>query len=136
LTPAIATITSAGVIHTRRDGLALFLATTEGFVDTISLRVFVTRVARITATPDTASLVAGDSLDLGDARCPFVIHVFDATGHEMQDVPVFLRSSDSRVVMTTSYYYEIIARGLGEAVLTAMADTASTTIALTVKGSD
>lgn len=53
----------------------------------------------------------------------------------MQHVPVSLTSSDSKVVLTTSYCYEIIARGFGEAVLTAMVDTVSTTIKIMVKGS-
>lgn len=133
LTPAIATITSAEVIHTHSDGTALFLATADGFADTIPLLVFVTRVARITATPDSVSLVVGDSLDLDDLRLPFRIRTFDAMGNEMYGVPVRLTSSEPAVVLTSSYLYEIIAKRIGRAVLTARADTASTTIKVTVK---
>ena len=135
LTPAIATISSAGVIHTHGDGFALFLATSAGVADTFSLQVFVTRIARITATPDSVSLVVGDSLDVGDEGAPFHIRAFDASGNEMHDVPVSFTSSDPRVVMKEPYFDEIVAKGVGTAVLTAKSDTASTTILVTVTAS-
>jgi hypothetical protein len=53
----------------------------------------------------------------------------------MHDVPVSFTSSDPRVVMKEPYFDEIVAKGVGTAVLTAKSDTASTTILVTVTAS-
>ena len=132
LTPAIATITSAGMIHTHGDGFALFLATSEGVADTLALQAFVTRVARIAAIPDSVTLVVGDDFDIGYEVSPFVIRVFDSSDNEMHNVPVSFTSSAPGVVTVSPYFDEIIAKSVGTAVLTAKADTASTTILVTV----
>ena len=134
LTPALATLSTTGVIHVRGTGLAEFAASTDGLTDTIALQVFATRIARIIATPDSAGLVVGQQFDTFDPSAPFRLHAIDPFGNEMQGVRFFLRSSKSQVVRVDDYRdeYEVVAAGVGTDVITASADTTSTTVKVTV----
>ena len=76
LTPAIATITPRGVVHAHAAGVAAFLAAGYLLADTLYLRVFGTRVARLTTSPASLQLVVGH-------ETPLSFHAFDALGNEL-----------------------------------------------------
>ena len=133
LTPAIASISASGVIHTRANGTAEFLATTDGLTATISLMSFVTHIARITVNPDSIEMTLGQEFNVGDSSAPVRVRAFDPLGNEMHGVPFLIETHNSGVVAADYVNdYNVWARGVGTAVLTVSADTASTKLTVAV----
>ena len=129
LTPAVATITAAGVIHTHSEGTALFAAMADGFTDTLRLQVFLRRVARVTAIPDSMHLHVGDVL----TTYPFVVHAYDVSGQEMENVPFHYDLSVSGLSFTRNHLPEATRVGRGFIFVTG--DTAITEVGVLVTAS-
>ena len=128
LTPAVATISAAGVIHTHSEGTAFFAAMADGFTDTLRLQVFLRRVARVTAIPDVMHLNVGDVV----MTYPFVVRAYDVSGREMENVPFYYDVTNSGLSETPNRDYLLQARHVGTGVIIVTGDTATASVEVIV----
>jgi uncharacterized protein YjdB len=122
--PAVATVSSLGLVRGVAAGTATITGTSEGQSATAEVQVFVPPVASVTVTPTPASVGIGDSLRLTAALA-------DADGNPITGRPVTWASSNSLLADVSS---SGLVRGLapGEVAITATAEGESGTAALSV----
>ena len=126
LTPDIATITSTGMIHGHKTGIARILATTDDLSAEFPITIDVRRVARIVAIPDSLTLIVGQEVD------SLRFQAFDAHGDLLENRPIFLQTSNQYVVAIDYYLFPPYAAHVGTAYLIATSDTAVVHVPVTV----
>ena len=115
--PDIASVSSTGMIHIQSSGIARIFYESEGVFDSVSIYADVRRVARIAIVPNSVTLVIGQ--DSPGWSC----HLFDASDADLGNRPIAWSSSDTTV--TQPSYCGAIPIGVGTAIITGRADTAS-----------
>jgi hypothetical protein len=116
--PALATISSAGMVHIHGTGTAKLLASTDGFADTISFTVDARRVASMRVTPDTVFVAVGQespslSIALYDSKGDLLPYYWYASGI----------SSNTQIVSWDDYFETAIGVSVGSAEIILKADT-------------
>ncbi|MGH7517847.1 MAG: Ig-like domain-containing protein [Gemmatimonadales bacterium] len=122
--PAVATVSSLGVVRGVAAGTVTITGTSEGQSATAEVRVFVPPVASVTVTPATGSVGIGESLQLTAA-------LEDADGNPITGRPVTWASSNSLLASVSS---SGLVQGLapGDVTITATAEGVSGAAALGV----
>jgi alpha-tubulin suppressor-like RCC1 family protein/uncharacterized protein YjdB len=121
-TPAIATVTSLGVVRGVAAGTATITGTSEGKSATATVTVIVPPVASVTVAPSTATLGLGDSLQLSAT-------VKDAGGNPLTGRAVTWQTSNPLVV-SVSNTGKVRALAAGDATITATSEGKSGTAAI------
>jgi len=121
---AVATVNQSGVVTARSSGSTLIRATSEGVTGTALVEVSVVPVASVQVTPDTATLLAGQSLQL-QAR------TLDAGGDQLSGRTVTWSSDDDDVASVSSTG-KVLALSAGQATITATSEGKSATARITV----
>jgi alpha-tubulin suppressor-like RCC1 family protein len=122
--PAVATVSSLGVVQGIAAGTATITGSSEGQSATATIEVFVPPVATVEVSPATASVGIGDSVQLAAA-------LKDADGNPIVGRPVSFVSSNSLVASVNDAG---LVRGLapGAVTITASAEGQSGTAGVTV----
>jgi alpha-tubulin suppressor-like RCC1 family protein len=122
--PAVATVTSLGVVQGIAAGTTTITGSSEGQSATATIDVFVPPVATVVVSPATASVGIGDSVQLAAALA-------DADGNPIVGRPVAFASSNALVASVNDAG---LVRGLapGAVTITATAEGQSGTAAVTV----
>jgi hypothetical protein len=128
LTPALATISSAGMVHIHGVGAARILATAGGFEDTATVYVDARRVARIEVTPMPLSLV------VHGAQVALSVRLFDTADEELLEWPFSVTIGDPSIVTGGDLPSTLTFAGNapGSTVITVASDTATTVVPVTV----
>lgn len=122
--PAIATVTPAGVVTALATGQTTLVASAGGRQGQRLLTVVPPVVAHLLITPETARLVRGASL-------PLVTSAITANGRVVEGRPVVFATSDTTLATVTPSGV-VTARSAGEVVITATSEGTMASTALTV----
>lgn len=122
--PAIATVTSQGVVAGIAPGTATISATVDGVAGTAVVTVTAVPVATVTITPTSGSLVVGQTLQLSAATA-------SATGQTLTGRVVTWTSSASSVASVSSTGL-VSAVAAGTATITATSEGRTATVQITV----
>ncbi len=123
--PAVATVSSLGVVRGVAAGTATVTGTSEGQSATAEITVFVPPVATVVVVPASGTVGIGDSLQLTAA-------VRDADGDPIAGRAVTWQSSNT-LIATVSATGLVRGLGPGDVTITATADGKSGTAALAVR---
>ena len=120
--PAIATVTSLGVVHGVGAGTVAITGTSEGKSATSTVTVIIPPVASVTVAPSTAAIGLGDSLQL-------TATVKDAAGGTLSGRTVTWQTSNPLVV-TVSSTGQVRAIAAGDVTITASSEGKNGTAAI------
>ena len=121
---AVATVSSAGVVTAIGAGTATITATSEGRSGTAAITVALVPVASVVVTPNSASLLLGQTSQLAAATR-------DSAGGTLTGRTITWSTSDAGVATVTSGG-QVTAVGAGTATITATSEGQSGTAAITV----
>jgi uncharacterized protein YjdB len=124
-TPAVATVSTSGMVTGVSAGTAVLTATVEGISGSVTVTVSNAPVASVTVSPTTVSLVEGMVLAL-------VATARDAAGTPLAGRPITWGSSNPAVVAVTASGV-VSAVAPGTATVTATAEGRSGTVTVTVR---
>jgi hypothetical protein len=117
LLPALATLSSAGIVHIHGTGTAKLLASTDGFTDTIFFNVDARRIARITVMPESLLVAVGQETQ------SISIGVYDTEGDLLPYWYASATSSNTQIVLWDDYFGSAIGVSVGSAEIILKADT-------------